>query len=65
MDRDHVERNWSQLKTFVRQEWEALTDDDLAAVEGNRERLISAIEHRYGVPREDARRQVGDWASRF
>jgi uncharacterized protein YjbJ (UPF0337 family) len=63
MDRDHVERNWERLKAYVHREWEELTEDDLAEVEGNRERLITLIERRYGVPHEEARRQVEAWAS--
>ena len=42
-----------------------LTDDDVARIEGNQEQLIGRIQERYGIAKEEAERQVNDWASRL
>ena len=45
---------WVRVMGMARQHWDKLTDDDLAAVRGNSERLISALQTRYGIARAQA-----------
>jgi uncharacterized protein YjbJ (UPF0337 family) len=45
----------------IRRRWPQLTGDDVAAVAGNRERLVVRIVERYGIAAEWADRQVADW----
>ncbi len=39
MDWDHIARNWQQFNQRVRAKWKKLTDDDLAMINGRRNRL--------------------------
>ena len=45
----------------ARQHWDKLTDDDLASVHGNTERLISALQQRYGLARAQALKELSAW----
>ena len=60
MNWEQVKGNWNQLKGSAKSRWADLTDDDLLAVEGERDKLIGKIQERYGVTKEEAERQVDE-----
>jgi len=39
MDWNRVEGNWKEVKGKAKQKWAKLTDDDLAAINGQRDQL--------------------------
>lgn len=41
------------------------TDDDLARLEGSDEQLAGVIQERYGIAKEEAQRQVKEWADKL
>jgi uncharacterized protein YjbJ (UPF0337 family) len=54
---------WKQLKGSVKERWGKLTDDDLDVIDGQSDQLIGKIQERYGVAREEAKKQVDEWNS--
>ena len=38
-----------------------LTDDDLTAINGRREELEGKIQQRYGLAKDQARKEIDDW----
>lgn len=65
MNWDQVTGTWKQLKGKARQQWGKLTDDDWDVVEGKREELAGRIQERYGVEKEEAERQLDEFASKL
>jgi uncharacterized protein YjbJ (UPF0337 family) len=63
MDWNRVEGNWKQVKGMVKEKWGKLTDDDLAFINGRRDQLEGKIQERYGVARDQARKDIEDWYS--
>lgn len=61
MDWTRVEGNWKQMKGSVKERWGELTDDDLTAIAGRRDRLEGVIQERYGYAKERVRREIEDW----
>jgi uncharacterized protein YjbJ (UPF0337 family) len=61
MNWDRVEGNWRQLREQFRLRWAALTDRQLDAIAGKRERLAGALQTSYGVSKEEAERQIREW----
>jgi len=61
MDWNRVAGNWKQLKGGVKQKWGKLTDDDLTEIDGQREKLEGLIQERYGIARDETRKQVDAW----
>jgi uncharacterized protein YjbJ (UPF0337 family) len=51
-----------QMRGRAKQRWGKLTDDDLDVIEGRREELIGRLQTRYGIAKEEAERQVKEWA---
>ena len=50
------------MKGAAREKWGKLTNDDLDQIHGQSEQLIGKIQERYGVAREEAKKQVDAWS---
>jgi uncharacterized protein YjbJ (UPF0337 family) len=61
MNWDQMKGNWKQFKGKAKEQWGKLTDDELDQVEGKRDQLVGRIQKQYGLSKEEAERQVGDW----
>ena len=61
MNEDTLKGQWTQLRGKVREKWGKLTHDDLEQIHGQLQQLVGRIHERYGIAREEAERQVGDW----
>lgn len=62
MDWDEIKGKWNQMKGDAKVKWGELTDDDLDKIEGNRDKLVGTIQERYGKTKDEAEREVDDWA---
>jgi uncharacterized protein YjbJ (UPF0337 family) len=61
MDWNRVEGNWKQVKGKVKEKWGKLTDDDLDVVGGKRDQLEGKIQERYGIAKDQVRKDIDDW----
>ena len=61
MDWDRIEGNWKQFSGLVKEKWGILTDDEIAEIEGKRDRLEGKIQERYGYTKDQVRQEVDDW----
>ncbi|MGO1468671.1 MAG: CsbD family protein [Tissierella sp.] len=61
MNKDIFKGNWKQFKGKARKNWGKLTDDDLDVVEGDQEILAGKIQERYGVTKEEAKKQIDEY----
>lgn len=61
MKTDQLKGNWKQIKGQIKEKWGELTDDDLTRIDGQREKLLGAIQKKYGVAKEEAEKQVRDF----
>ena len=62
MNWDRIEGNWKQFSGKVQQQWGKLTNDDLDVIGGRREELSGRIQKAYGVSKDEADRQITDFA---
>lgn len=53
---------WKQMQAQVKSRWNLLTDADIAGIRGNVERLVDALQLRYGYGRRDALREINLWS---
>lgn len=58
MNSDILEGKWKQMKGSIQSQWGEITDDDIDRIDGNRERLVGAVQERYGKDKEEAKREV-------
>ncbi|MCA1403730.1 CsbD family protein [Ensifer sp. IC3342] len=64
MNWDIIEGRWTEFKGKAQVQWGKLTNDDLDIINGNRKELAGRIQARYGIAKEEAERQIDEWASR-
>jgi uncharacterized protein YjbJ (UPF0337 family) len=60
---EDVEGNWKEVKGKVKEKWAKLTDDDLTAINGQRDQLEGRLQKRYGYAKDQARKDVDTWFS--
>ena len=65
MNWDTIKGNWKQMTGEAKTQWGKLTDDDLQQAEGERDKLVGRVQERYGIAKDEAERQVDDFASRY
>jgi uncharacterized protein YjbJ (UPF0337 family) len=54
MNRDRIERNWTQVTGRAKAHWGKLPDDNLDVVAGCREQLAGRIQECYGMAKEES-----------
>ena len=62
---DQIVGAWKQVRGKVREEWGDLTDDDLEEIAGKRDILAGKIQQRYGIAKEEANKQIDEWAEKM
>ena len=63
MNWDTVKGKWKQMQGSAKAKWGELTDDELKQVEGERDKLVGKIQEKYGIAKDEAEKQVDEWAS--
>ena len=61
MNSDWMKANWKQFVGKAKEKWGQLTDNDWQVVQGKRDQLIDKIQEKYGITREEAERQLGEF----
>ena len=62
---DKVIGRWNQIKGDIRTRWGKLTNDDLEQIAGQRDKLVGKIQERYGIAKEQANREIDEWADKL
>ncbi len=58
MSSDILKGQWKQLRGSVKDWWGKLTDNDVERIDGNRDKLVGALQERYGWTRAQAESEV-------
>ena len=58
MNQDILQGQWKQMTGQMRNWWGKLTDNDLQRIQGNRDKLVGALQEKYGWSREQAIAEV-------
>jgi uncharacterized protein YjbJ (UPF0337 family) len=56
---------WKQNVGAAKAQWGKLTEDELMQTEGNAERLAGKIQEKYGVAKDEAKKQADDFLSKI
>jgi len=65
VNQEPLKGEWMRLRGRVRREWGKLTNDDIAAIQGDREVLLGRLQERYGHTREEVEHEFDDWFVRI
>jgi uncharacterized protein YjbJ (UPF0337 family) len=65
MDANVFQGQWQQLKGNLRSKWGKLTDDDVEQIAGNKDKLVGALQERYGYMWDEAQRMVDRYLEEY
>jgi uncharacterized protein YjbJ (UPF0337 family) len=65
MNWDQIEGQWKQMKGQIREKWGKLTDDDLEAIAGKKDKLLGRLQTHYGKKKDEAEKDVDDFMSKI
>lgn len=65
MNADKFKGQWKQLHGKLKAQWGKLTEDDLQVADGNVEYLAGKLQERYGMARDEARRQIDAFSQKL
>jgi uncharacterized protein YjbJ (UPF0337 family) len=60
-----IEGKWDQAKADLKARWAKLTDQDIALLGAKKDKLVGKIVERYGIFKDEAEKQVDDWAHKL
>ncbi|MBE2237417.1 MAG: CsbD family protein [Caldilineaceae bacterium] len=63
MNEDILKGQWRQLKGSIQKKWGEITDDDMAQIDGEREKMVGKLQERYGYSREKAENELDAYLS--
>lgn len=61
MNTDILRGKWNQLRGDVQKNWGKLTDNQLNQINGDRTKLLGAVQESYGIARDEAEKQIKAW----
>lgn len=61
MNKEQLESQWVQLRTFLRDKWGNLTEEDIRQINGRYDTLIAKLQQRYGYTREESEAELRNW----
>jgi uncharacterized protein YjbJ (UPF0337 family) len=59
-----IETGWTSYTANAKQQWNKLSDEQIAGTLGKRTELASKVQEAYGVSKEESQRQISDWQAR-
>lgn len=65
MQSNEMAGKWQELKNDVRSKWGKLTDDDIERIAGNKDKLIHALQEKYGYVWDEARQMVDRYLNEY
>lgn len=57
MNSDILKAKWSKIQGQIQEQWSKLTDDDMEAISGSKNKLLGLIQERYECTKEEAEKQ--------
>lgn len=58
MDSNVLESQWNRIKGEIRSKWGKLTDDDVERIAGSKDKLVGAVQEKYGYVWDEAQQMV-------
>ena len=58
MSQEIIKGQWKELSGRVKEWWGKLTDDDVSRIDGNQEKLVGALQQRYGYAKDRAMNEI-------
>ncbi len=61
MNREKIEKNWSELKSQIQTKWGKFSEQEVDSLKGDLSQLAEKIQKAYGIAKEHADQQCTDF----
>jgi uncharacterized protein YjbJ (UPF0337 family) len=61
MNYHQLNGKWHQVKGSIRAKWGEVIDDEVAELDGNREKMVGKIQEKYDMANPDAEKHLDLW----
>lgn len=61
MNWDQIVGNWKESRLRIKEQWSELTDDDVAMIRGQRDRLVKLLQEKCGYAKGPAERALNEF----
>jgi uncharacterized protein YjbJ (UPF0337 family) len=61
MNKDQMEGKFKQAAGSMKTQWGKLTDDEVKAAGGQKDKLVGKIQEKYGISKEEAERKYEEF----
>ena len=65
LDTEVLKTKWKDVSHEVRNKWDSISEKELERVKGNMFAMVSLIQEKFGIPREDAIKKVEELLSKY
>ena len=55
---------WKKLSGEIKKQWGKLTDDDLTQIAGEKDKLLGALEEKYGYAKQKAKEELDSFLTK-
>jgi uncharacterized protein YjbJ (UPF0337 family) len=61
MNWDQIAGNWRESRLRIKERWTELTDDDVATIRGQRDRLVNLLQEKCGYAKGPAEKALNEF----
>lgn len=61
MNQDEIKGKWKQFKGSFKEKWGKFTDDEIQQMDGVRDKIVGALQEKYGRTKEQAQKDYDEW----
>ncbi len=61
MNWDQIVGNWRECRLRIKEQWSELTDDDVASIRGQRDRLVGLLQEKCGLTKGPAEKALNEF----
>lgn len=65
LDADMLKSKWNDISHEARKRWDSISEKDLEKVKGNAAGLVSLVQERFGISKEDAVKKVEELMEKY
>lgn len=65
LDADMLKTKWKEISQEARKKWDSISEKDLEKVKGNAVAMVSLIQEKFGISKEDATKKVEELLAKY
>ena len=65
LDANHLKTKWKDFSAEALKKWDSISEKDLEKVKGNAQQMVSLVQEKFGISKEDAAKKVEELLAKY